>query len=88
MNYVVYDVYLMDSGTAGGPRYINTFNSSLDTVDINLGSKIRVFGIDSIRSVYYLTVQLVTIDKDLLGFAALPTGSPLLYINVICDLVG
>ena len=88
MNKIVYDVYMMDSGTSGGPRYINTFNSSLDTVDINLGSKIRAVGIDSIRSIYYLTVQLVTMDKDLLELEGLPTGSPLLYIDAICDLVG
>ena len=86
---ILYDVYMNDAvGYSDAPQYINTFNSSLDTVDIDLTSKVRIIGVQSLSNTYYLTVQLVIRDKDLAGIIALPTGSPMLVINVLCDLVG
>ena len=88
MDAIVYDVYMSDAGSSIVPRYINTYNSSLDTVGIDLTSKVRILGVDSLSNVYYLTVQLIIRDMDLVGIAASPTGSPLLVISVLCDLVG
>ena len=88
MDDILYDIYISDAGSSVVPRYINTYNSSLDPIDIDLTSKVRILEVDSISNIYYLTTQLVIKDRDLIGTATLPTGSPLLVINVLCDLVG
>ena len=75
-------------GYSGLYYYIKTVHSSKDTVTIDLTSKVRINGLNSIQNVYYLIVQLVINNRSLGGIVSLPAGSPTLTINVMCDLVG
>ena len=69
-------------------RYIKTVNSSSDLITISLTSEVRIYEIDSLRNVFYLTAQQIIMDKNLLGIAISLTESPVLVIDVLCDLVG
>ena len=85
---VLYDIYIGDAVSWPGLRYLNTYNSSIDTIDIDLSSKVLILGIDSLGNTYYLSTQLVIKNKGLIGTAIIPSGSPMLAINVLCDLIG
>ena len=86
-NKFVYDIYLSDA-VDDELQYIKTVNSSSDLITISLTSEVRIYGIDSLRNVFYLTAQQIIMDKNLLGIAISLTESPVLVIDVLCDLVG
>ena len=85
-----YDVY--HSTPAQKPQFIETVYTSNASkafvIKQSLMSKIRIYDLTSLRSVYLIHVQLAVKNKSMAEIVSLPEGSPVLEIQPACDLVG
>ena len=82
-----YNVYFGDTRREC-PQFIDTVDGLTDTFIVVLTSKLLIHGVGSLLSIYHLAIQLASKNETLHGIAALPSGSPILVIDPLCDLIG
>ena len=91
-NLLAYDIYFARAKIIKSNDYKKnvTATNTSDTVVTNysLTSTVRITELEELDHVYFLSVQLVILNKSLSGWAALPRGSPTLGLHAFCDLVG
>ena len=80
-----YDVYLGDAGRRAGQKLYETIDGLTDTFIVVLTSKGHIY---SLSNEHHFAVQLVIKNESLHGIATQPSGSPILFINPLCDLIG
>ena len=72
----------------------NIFKDNVDASNFNtittidLTSNVLITGFNSVKRVYNITAQIKISNQKLEGIAALPTGSPSLRIDTLCNLIG
>ena len=91
-NLLAYDIYFSQSKTIDGKDYKKTVSvsnaSDVIVTDYSLTSTVRITELEELDHIYFLSVQLIILSKNLSGIAALPRSSPKLHLHAFCDLVG
>ena len=91
-NFLAYDIYFGRAKTLGSRDYIKNIRATntSDTIITNysLTSTVRITELEELAHYYFMSVQLVIVNKKLSGLAALPRSSPILQLNPYCDHVG